>query len=170
MKFGGSIELNIDRLVAESSFTSTFSSTRKVTVIGSTIYWDATNNRWVIPQVPEYNEPIAVTIVPIVQFLSRSYTSDQAVLSRYSNLYSALSDYPSYRRAIAPPNDGPLTMPVVWPGGTYGLVQPSGGCPVDGNSRWYTGWRYHDTEDSGSSNAWSSPQHEMAVLYKSVKR
>lgn len=57
-------------------------------------------------------------------------------------------------------------MPVVWPGGTYGLVQPSGGCPVDGNSRWYTGWRYHDTEDSGSSNAWSSPYNLAGSVAK----
>ncbi|XP_786957.3 uncharacterized protein LOC581886 [Strongylocentrotus purpuratus] len=42
-----------------------------------------------------------------------------------------------------------------WPDGTYGLPKSLAGCP----SGWEEGYRYHDTEDSGSNNQWSDPLH-----------
>ena len=46
-----------------------------------------------------------------------------------------------------------------WPKGTYGLPKTNSGCPVAAGVNWYTGWRKHDTEDSRSSNSWTSGIH-----------
>ncbi|XP_053376072.1 mucin-5AC-like [Mercenaria mercenaria] len=45
--------------------------------------------------------------------------------------------------------------PVTWPIGTYGLMQTRQGCP-GGNTRWVTGYRKQDTEDSDSHNYFSA--------------
>ncbi|XP_071798869.1 uncharacterized protein [Asterias amurensis] len=43
-----------------------------------------------------------------------------------------------------------------WPSGVYGLPTPTSGCPNNSGVIWETGSRYHDTENGGSSNAWST--------------
>ena len=151
LTFSSSISLNVDKLVQSSSFMSSLTSTRQVITMGSSIYWDTTNNKWVTPPHTQLKEPIFVTIRPIVEFLSSAYTADETVLSRAYGLSKALDDYASYRGA-RPSSDSSLTVPFVWPTGSYGLVQSVHGCPL-GN--WNPGYRYHDTEDDDSNNHWS---------------
>ena len=57
---------------------------------------------------------------------------------------------------ISDPN---VSIPLLWPEGTYGIPMPKSGCPsvkVSGFP-WHEGTRYQDTEDSGSNNQWSRP-------------
>ena len=152
LSFSSSVSLNVASLVEDSSFTSLLTSTRKVVATGSSIHWDIDSNKWVYPLRTDLKEPIAITIRPIVEFLSSDYTADTTVLSRVQGLSTAMSNYASYRGARLS-SDSPLTVPVVWPAGTYGLVQPVGGCP---SASWNEGHRFHDTEDDDSHNDWSS--------------
>ncbi|XP_062501657.1 perforin-like protein 1 [Corticium candelabrum] len=151
----GSLSLDINKLVQSDSFLSSLTSVRKVIKIGSSIYWDTAQNKWIIPN-PIRHEPIKITLTPITEFLSCRYTSDLHVRRRKSALARALTTYPSYKNARVPPDDSQLTLPIAWPKGTYGLVKPSSGCPRGSNSRWDSGWRKHDTEDGNSANQWSS--------------
>ncbi|XP_062501798.1 uncharacterized protein LOC134178898 [Corticium candelabrum] len=151
----GSVSLDINSLVQSESFVSTFTSSKKVIHTGSSVYWDTTSNKWIIP-TPIRHEPIKITLTPITEFLSCRYTVDSRVLAHKSALARALTAYPSYKNSQAPPDDSLLTLPVAWPRGTYGLVRPTSGCPEGTNSRWEFGWRKHDTEDGDSSNEWSS--------------
>ena len=58
-------------------------------------------------------------------------------------------------------SDPELAIPLTWPRGTYGLLMPKDGCPKEANFPWHKGTRYQDTEDTRSSNSWSSP-HDLA--------
>ncbi|KAI8506267.1 hypothetical protein Bbelb_156940, partial [Branchiostoma belcheri] len=49
--------------------------------------------------------------------------------------------------------------PLEWPTGTYGLPRTNTGCPEPAGVNWRTGVRRHDTEDTASSNSWSSGLH-----------
>jgi CUB/sushi domain-containing protein len=152
LTISGSVSLNVDRLVQSSSFLSSRTSTRKVTTMGSSIYWDTVNNKWVTPLNTQLTEPISVSVVQIDEFLSSAYTTDQSVLSRKSGLSRALANYPSYRGSRSS-TDYSLAIPIVWPRGTYGLVKPINGCP---SASWNSGYRYHDTEDGPyANNHWS---------------
>ena len=151
----GSLSLDINKLVQSDSFLSSFTSYRRVIKIGSSVYWDTRRNKWIVPNVIS-QEPIKITLTPITEFLSCRYTSDLHVRSRKSALARALTTYPSYKNARAPPDDSQLTLSLAWPKGTYGLVKPSSGCPQGSNSRWDSGWRKHDTEDKNSNNQWTS--------------
>ncbi|XP_071798873.1 uncharacterized protein [Asterias amurensis] len=44
----------------------------------------------------------------------------------------------------------------IWPSGVYGLPKPTSGCPTNSGVIWETGSRLQDTENGGSSNAWST--------------
>ncbi|XP_078615554.1 sushi, von Willebrand factor type A, EGF and pentraxin domain-containing protein 1-like isoform X2 [Branchiostoma floridae x Branchiostoma japonicum] len=46
-----------------------------------------------------------------------------------------------------------------WPTGTYGLPRTNTGCPESAGVTWHTGYRYHDTEDDGANNYWTSGLH-----------
>ena len=151
-----SLSLNIDTLMRRTSFMSSLDSTKRVITIGSSHRWNPGQNRWVKQEAPGYNEPIDITIVPITNFLSPDYTSDQKVLERKTTLEHAMISYPNYRAARLPQDDSLLNMRVAWPKGTYGLVRPVGGCPKDSNSEWKFGLRSHDTEDDNPNNKWSS--------------
>eukprot|EP00058_Branchiostoma_floridae_P028488 XP_002613979.1 hypothetical protein BRAFLDRAFT_67440 [Branchiostoma floridae] len=48
---------------------------------------------------------------------------------------------------------------VDWPTGTYGLPRTNTGCPESAGVTWHTGYRYHDTEDDGANNYWTSGLH-----------
>ena len=57
-----------------------------------------------------------------------------------------------------------MQIPLTWPKGTYGLPKPTSGCPKGSNFQWHEGYRKHDTEDTRSSNRWSSP-YDLAGPY-----
>jgi hypothetical protein len=169
--FSTSVSLKADKLTQDSSFVSSLRSTRKVTTKGSSIYWDTIRNVWVTPSNNEFTEPIAITIRRIDEFLTPAYTTDQTVLKRKSGLSKALQSMYVYSKGLywwwLRPRDVPLTVPIEWPSGTYGLVRPSGsGCP----SGWNSGYRYHDTEDSDSNNQWSSTLHLAGFRAKNNMR
>lgn len=50
-------------------------------------------------------------------------------------------------------------MPLVWPDGTYGLPKAKAGCPKGEGFDFISGWRKFDTENSGTTNLFSSPIH-----------
>jgi hypothetical protein len=48
----------------------------------------------------------------------------------------------------------------LWPRGTYGLLQPQSGCPVDGVTTWESGWvRYHTESLDGNIDQVSEGSH-----------
>ncbi|KAK3597977.1 hypothetical protein CHS0354_042329 [Potamilus streckersoni] len=62
------------------------------------------------------------------------------------NFIQALSEYAAYMMAPQA-TDPPLKIPVTWPAGSYGLLKPKTGCPLEQNFHWYEGWRHQDSED-----------------------
>ena len=62
-----------------------------------------------------------------------------------------------YSHILFLPPDPNLQIPVTWPLGTYGLPMPTSGCPKSPSFAWHSGFRYHDTSNWQSSNAWSNP-------------
>ncbi|XP_071950812.1 uncharacterized protein [Antedon mediterranea] len=79
-----------------------------------------------------------------------------------SNMDQAMWGYPAYRNAIKS-EDPVVEIPITWPQGTYGLPQPSSGCPLAPQFKWHTGWRKHDTE---KNNQWSSPNHFLGPIWQ----
>ena len=55
-----------------------------------------------------------------------------------------------------------------WPSGTYGLPRPRLGCPQSYGSKWKTGWRHQDTEDSKPSNKHSDILNMDAIIWKNM--
>ena len=53
-----------------------------------------------------------------------------------------------------------MTIPFLWPRGTYGLPKPKSGCPKEEKGSgfvWHEGSRYHDTPTFCPLNEWSNP-------------
>ncbi|XP_071950864.1 uncharacterized protein [Antedon mediterranea] len=80
--------------------------------------------------------------------------------SKRANIKDALAVYPALKSA----NKAPVTtveIPVTWPFGTYTIPMTDttpNGCPA-AHFYWKIGSRFHDTENSLSSNDWSDPLH-----------
>ena len=53
---------------------------------------------------------------------------------------------------------------VEWPEGSYGLPKAMTGCPLSPKTKWTTGWRFEDTEDSHPNNYKSSSYHLDTVV------
>ncbi|VDH98273.1 Hypothetical predicted protein [Mytilus galloprovincialis] len=51
-------------------------------------------------------------------------------------------------------------MAVSWPPGTYTLIKPQSGCPLN----WQTGWRYQDNEDKNNINSLILSQNLIKYL------
>ena len=43
--------------------------------------------------------------------------------------------------------------------GSYGLMEPTFGCPSDHLFTWQKGYVIQDTEDVHNKNAWTTPSH-----------
>ena len=54
-----------------------------------------------------------------------------------------------------------------WPEGTYGLPKAKYGCPVSLKTKWTTGWRFEDTENTNPNSYKSTSFHLDAVVEKS---
>ncbi|XP_071095969.1 uncharacterized protein [Haliotis cracherodii] len=72
-------------------------------------------------------------------------------------LLTALNAYPSLKKQQIG-KDIDLRIPLIWPLGTYGLMQPKTGCPTGGAS-WAEGWNYEDLENTLTLNHASSGIH-----------
>lgn len=59
---------------------------------------------------------------------------------------------------------------VKWPEGSYGLPKAMTGCPLSPETKWTTGWRFEDTEDSRPNNFKSSSYHLDTVVGLDVNR
>ena len=60
-----------------------------------------------------------------------------------------------------------MTIPFLWPRGTYGLPKPKSGCPKEEKGSgfvWHEGSRYHDTPTFFPVNEWSNP-YDLAGFY-----
>ena len=57
-----------------------------------------------------------------------------------------------------------------WPEGSYGLPKAMTGCPLSTETKWTTGWRFEDTEDSRPNNFKSSSYHLDTVVGLDVNR
>ena len=55
--------------------------------------------------------------------------------------------------------DTAVRIPLTWPKGTYGLPMLISGCPKVPGFTWHQGTRFHDTENTRSSNGWSQQYH-----------
>ena len=60
-----------------------------------------------------------------------------------------------------------MSIPFLWPRGTYGLPKPKSGCPKEEKGSgfvWHEGSRYHDTPTFFPVNEWSNP-FDLAGFY-----
>ncbi|XP_070568158.1 uncharacterized protein [Ptychodera flava] len=123
----------------------------------------------------ELNEPISLRIISIDEVIGLKYwrrfcdyVIDNACALedivdleiKQGHIATALAGYAAWKNAPSTYNPSVQT-PITWPSGTYGLPKPNYGCPFSSGFSWYSGWRKHDTEDIGASNAWSNPYDLM---------
>ncbi|XP_063447385.1 uncharacterized protein LOC134726917 [Mytilus trossulus] len=123
------------------------------------------------------SEPIEFHLVSIARFLHDdfgTYGSIQhwdsicpilmnrtfAVTLVKHNLRRAMHTYPSTYRIMSTPSEitQVLSVPLMWPMGTFSLYQPVSGCP-HANHWFKTGWRFYDNEDNSDANSWSLGHH-----------
>ncbi|VDI36165.1 Hypothetical predicted protein [Mytilus galloprovincialis] len=121
------------------------------------------------------SEPLEFHLVSIARFLNDDFWTNENIQHWDSicpnmmqrnfsvikqNLLKAMNEYPSFYHIISAPTEyaHTLSVPLIWPTGTFSLYQPSSGCPH--SHIWFeTGWRYYDSEDDTGNNSWSSGHH-----------
>eukprot|EP00057_Strongylocentrotus_purpuratus_P009486 XP_011663960.1 PREDICTED: uncharacterized protein LOC580197 [Strongylocentrotus purpuratus] len=156
--FSSSLSVDMDTFNAGmqsgSSFGSLFSSYR----VGSA----------------SLNEPISLTLVDMHELFRDDYwtrmqdyiasehcTASWDRAAAAENVLTAMKGYAEWKKIQDSMNKN-VMIPLTWPDGKYGLAKPTDGCP-NTEFTWNEGWRYQDTEDSDSSNAWSDPIHMIRL-------
>ncbi|XP_076072782.1 uncharacterized protein LOC143044606 [Mytilus galloprovincialis] len=122
------------------------------------------------------HEPLEFHLVSIARFLDgdfwpnenqqqwdsscQNYNMHRNLSTTKQNLLRALNEYPSSYHLTSMPSETThtLTVPLIWPTGTFSLYQPVSGCP-NSHIMFETGWRFHDNEDTTQNNSWSIGHH-----------
>ena len=81
-------------------------------------------------------------------------------VKRESTVLKAIEAKSQFQKKFCLISDPKVTIPFLWPRGTYGLPKPKSGCPKEKKGSgfvWHEGSRYHDTPTFCPLNEWSNP-------------
>ena len=88
-------------------------------------------------------------------------------VERESTALKAIEAKSQFSKEFFSISDPKVTIPLLWPRGTYGLPMPKSGCPKEEKGSgfvWHWGSRYHDTPSFFPVNEWSNP-YDLAGFY-----
>ncbi|XP_063447316.1 uncharacterized protein LOC134726843 [Mytilus trossulus] len=122
------------------------------------------------------SEPLEFHLMSIVRFFEddfwRTETQQDGICPTImhrnvsmikQNLLKALKEYPSFFSIMSTPSEltHTLSVPLIWPTGTFSLYKPVSGCPH--SHTWFSsGWVSQDTEDTTKATSYSSGHHFFA--------
>ncbi|XP_067676943.1 uncharacterized protein [Haliotis asinina] len=149
-QYSGSVGVDLNKFQVSNTFKSHFGSLQFSFKIGT----------------PDRPEPLWFEVRPLDYALSAAYwkvysscsgNTQLSITKKKASLLTALQAYPTLKKQQLA-TDIELKIPLIWPLGTYGLMQAKTGCPTGGAS-WAEGWRYEDLENTLTLNHASGNIH-----------
>ncbi|KAL4225540.1 hypothetical protein ACF0H5_016228 [Mactra antiquata] len=112
------------------------------------------NIQLVTDQYVNWTPPATTTPPSVTTFVTYAPTTPTTVATTVTSKATTTVESTTRRTTTHVPTTV-FTPPVMWPYGTYGLIETAQGCPAH-SVQWQVGWRLFDTEDTNPKNKYSA--------------